>query len=45
MPKNIIPVIVNEETSELKQAVGAEDTPVEINLRTIAQSAAERKER
>lgn len=44
MPKNIIPVIVNEETPELKQAVGAEDIAVEINLRTIAQSATERKE-
>ncbi len=44
MPKNIIPVIVNEEVPELKQAVGAEDIPVEINLRTIAQTAAERKE-
>lgn len=44
MPRNIIPVIINEEMPELKQAVGAEDTPVEINLRTIAQSAAERKE-
>ena len=43
MPKNIIPVIVNENFTELKQAVGAEDIPVEINLRTIAQSAAERK--
>ncbi len=45
MPKNIIPVTVNEEMPELKQAVGAEDTPIEINLRTIAQSAAERKEK
>ncbi len=44
MPRNIIPVIINEETSELKQAVGAEYTPVEINLKVIAQSAAERKE-
>lgn len=44
MPKNIIPVIVNEGIPELKQAVGAEDTPVEINLRRIAQSAAKRKE-
>ncbi len=43
MPKNIIPVIVNENFTELKQAVGAEDIPVEINLRTIAQSAAGRK--
>ncbi len=43
MPKNIIPVIVNDEMPELKQAVGAEDMPVEINLSTIAKSAAERK--
>ena len=45
MPKRIVPVMVGEEYINDKQAVGAEDTPVEINLRTIAQSAAERKER
>lgn len=45
MPKRIIPVMAGEEYINEKQAVGAEDIPVEINLRTIAQSAAERKER
>lgn len=43
MPKNIIPVIINEETPMLKRAVGAEDIAVEINLSTIAQSAIKRK--
>lgn len=42
MPKRIIPVMAGEEYN--KQAVGAEDIPVEINLRRIAQSAAKRKE-
>lgn len=45
MPKKIIPVMAGEEYINDKQAVGAEEVPVEINLRTIAQSAAERKER
>lgn len=44
MPKNIIPVMAGEEYINTKQAVGAETTPVEINLRRIAQSAAKRKE-
>ncbi len=44
MPKNIIPVIINEEIPTLKQAVGAECTPVEINLKMIAENAAKRKE-
>lgn len=44
MPKRIVPVMAGEECISEKQAVGAEATPVEINLRTIAQSAAERKE-
>ena len=43
MPKRIIPVMTGEEFVNDRQAVGAEATPVEINLRTIAQSAAERK--
>lgn len=42
MPKRIIPVMAGEEYN--KQVVGAEDIPVEINLRRIAQSAAKRKE-
>ena len=44
MPKNIIPVVINEEMPELKQAVGAEDIPVDINLRRIQRNAAKRKE-
>lgn len=43
MPKRIIPVMAGEEYINEKQAAGAESIPVEINLRTIAQSAAERK--
>ncbi|MCM1530521.1 MAG: Mu transposase C-terminal domain-containing protein [Alistipes sp.] len=43
MPKRIISVMAGEEYINDKQAVGAEETPVEINLRAIAQSAAERK--
>ncbi len=44
MPKNIIPVIVTEEAPELKQAVGAENIPVDISLRRISSNAAKRKE-
>lgn len=44
MPKNIIPVIVTEEAPELKQAVGAENIPVDVNLRRISRNAAKRKE-
>ncbi len=44
MPKRIIPVMAGEDYINEKQAVGAEDIAVEINLKTIAQSAAERKE-
>ncbi len=44
MPTNIIPVMANEETIEEKQAVGAEDTGVVIDLRKIRQNAAKRKE-
>lgn len=44
MPKNIIPVIVNEEPTNLKQAVGAENTSVDISLKRIQRNAAKRKE-
>ncbi|MBQ8297098.1 MAG: DDE-type integrase/transposase/recombinase [Ruminococcus sp.] len=44
MPKNIIPVMANEETVEEKQAVGAENIPVDISLRRISHNAAKRKE-
>lgn len=43
MPKRIIPVMAGEEYINKKQAVGAEELPVEINLKAIAQSFAERK--
>lgn len=44
MPKNIIPVITTEETPDLKQAVGAEETPVLIDLKKIRKNALKRKE-
>lgn len=44
MPKRIIPVMAGEEYIDEKQAVGAECTPVEINLKMIAENAAKRKE-
>lgn len=44
MPTNIIPIMANEESIELKKAVGAEDMKVPINLKLIAANAAKRKE-
>ncbi len=44
MPKNIIPVIVNDEMPELKQAVGDENIRVPIDVKKITRNAAKRKE-
>lgn len=44
MPKNIIPVIINEEMHELKQAAGDENIIVPIDVKRITRNAAKRKE-
>lgn len=44
MPKNIIPVIVNDEMPELKQAAGDENIRVPIDVKKITRNAAKRKE-
>ena len=43
VPKNIHPVLINEDTGIHKMAVGAEDVPVVIDIRKIAENAAKRK--
>lgn len=44
MPKNIIPVIINEEMPTLKQAAGDENIRVPIDVKKITRNAAKRKE-
>ncbi len=44
MPKNIIPVVVNEEIPELKQAAGDENIIVPIDVKKIKRNAIKRKE-
>ena len=44
MPKNIIPVVVNEEMSEIKQAAGDENIIVPIDVKKIKRNAIKRKE-
>lgn len=44
MPKNIIPVMANEDAAEFKQAAGDENIIVPIDVKKITRNAAKRKE-